>query len=262
MLFERRKTDSEAYTYLNTFPEDFSEFPILFKQEELNLLEGSQILEYIKREKDKIKKDHELVCQQVPEAAGFTLLEFTQMMLVTWSRMFALNVNGKKVEALIPLAGMFNQRRIVMTEWSYSTEQAGFVYTALEDIPRNQEIFTTYGEQDSMQLFLHYGFVSPNANLVRLKFQLEESMPIHRFKTFLLNNYTSRFFNCEADLKKPDMQQLLCWCRFCTFAGEASVLRGMTSGQPAQPGQPGQVCSTSTMQYQDADNEMKLWLMI
>ena len=110
-----------------------------------------------------------------------------------------------------------------MTEWSYSTEQAGFVYTALEDIPRNQEIFTSYGEQDSMQLFLHYGFVSPKTNLVRLKFQLDESMPIHRFKTYLLNNYASRFFNCEADLKKPDMQQLLCWCRLCTFAGDAKV---------------------------------------
>lgn len=66
---------------------------------------------------------------------------------------------------LIPFADMLNhsyERK--QTNYSFDAERNGFKFEALQDIPENIEITTTYGSKCNSRYFMSYGFV-PESNL-------------------------------------------------------------------------------------------------
>jgi len=52
-----------------------------------------------------VAKDYETIVKAVQEFAQFSLLEFSQVRMLISSRIFGINVEGKKTDALVPLAG-------------------------------------------------------------------------------------------------------------------------------------------------------------
>jgi hypothetical protein len=57
---------------------------------------------------------------------------------------------------------MFNHARPFHADWTYSDERGGFIMTAGVDITKDQEIFNSYGEKNSHDFLLHYGFIYMN----------------------------------------------------------------------------------------------------
>src|SRR5690348_9382406 len=66
---------------------------------------------------------------------------------------------------------MLNHKRPKQTSWYYSNEHEGFIIESLEDIPRGEQVYDSYGRKCNSRFFLNYGFINMNndANEVALK---------------------------------------------------------------------------------------------
>lgn len=117
--------------------------------------------------------------------------------MLTWSRQFGVTMNGEKTSALVPLAGMFNQSRIVMTSWQYDEEKNGFTYKANEAIPAGSALFAGYGEKSNQVFFVHYGFVCPtnSDNHVRIGFRMTDDMANFERKSLEAFGSLAQHFN-------------------------------------------------------------------
>ena len=78
------------------------------------------------------------------------------------SRIFGMNIEGVKTDGFVPMADMLNHKRPKQTTWTYTDEKEGFVIEAIGDIPRNDEIFDSYGKKCNSRFFLNYGFIVRN----------------------------------------------------------------------------------------------------
>ena len=69
ILLEMRKPSHqrEFGPYFDIFPTDFRQFPLWFAEEELELLKGSPILDYIKEGKNAIEEAHKMYCKEIAE---------------------------------------------------------------------------------------------------------------------------------------------------------------------------------------------------
>jgi histone-lysine N-methyltransferase SETD3 len=85
-----------------------------------------------------------LICKEIPEFTEFTLEEFKHMRMLACSRMFEFEVEGNKVDALVPFADMLNHKRVKQTTWSYSDKHKGVTIVSSVDIKRGEEVYDTY----------------------------------------------------------------------------------------------------------------------
>ena len=78
------------------------------------------------------------------------------------SRIFGIKIHGHKTDSLCPLADMLNHKRPRQTQWYFSDEYNSFVIQALEDIPKGNEVFDSYGRKCNSRFLLNYGFIVEN----------------------------------------------------------------------------------------------------
>ena len=86
---------------------------------------------------------------------------------------------------LIPFADMLNHsydRK--QTNYSFDEERNGFKFEALQDIPKNLEITTSYGSKCNSRYFMSYGFVNLNNcyNQVPLLSYLNSDDHLYKYK--------------------------------------------------------------------------------
>lgn len=81
------------------------------------------------------------------------------MRMMVSSRIFGMNIEGQKTDGFVPMADMLNHKRPRETSWTYTDEKAGFVIEACQDIPRNNQVFDSYGKKCNSRFFLNYGFI-------------------------------------------------------------------------------------------------------
>jgi histone-lysine N-methyltransferase SETD3 len=58
--------------------------------------------------------------------------------MMVCSRIFGIEVDGKKSDAFVPYADMLNHKRPRQTSWSYEDKYKGFVIVSCEDIKRGE----------------------------------------------------------------------------------------------------------------------------
>ena len=76
---------------------------------------------------------------------------------------------------MIPIGDMFNHNVPASLYYSWSTEEnkEGIRYHAVRDIPQGEEIFITYGDENTNEYLLtHYGFVLPK-NTAEMKVSIK-----------------------------------------------------------------------------------------
>jgi len=52
-----------------------------------------------------------LICKEVPDFKEFSLLEYSEVRMMTCSRIFGITVDGVKTDGFVPYADMLNHRR-------------------------------------------------------------------------------------------------------------------------------------------------------
>lgn len=161
LIEERRQPRSFWCPYLDTLPLSFPNVPVYFDESELALLKGSFTLEKIEDRKCSLREDFESLRQSVP---GFShsYSEFTWAHVAVTSRNFGLEVHGRSVQALVPMADLLNHAAPRETAWGFDDDSGAFRMTALKNFGPGEAVHDSYGRKCNSRFFVNYGFVLPD----------------------------------------------------------------------------------------------------
>jgi protein-histidine N-methyltransferase len=161
LLEERRKSRSFWRPYIDTLPLSFPNVPFFFDQGDLALLKGSFTLEMIEDRTRSLREDFESLRQSV---SGFshTHAEFAWAYAAVTSRNFGFKVQGRPVQALVPMADLLNHATPRETAWGFDNDSGTFRMTALKNFSPGDAVHDSYGRKCNSRFFLNYGFVMPD----------------------------------------------------------------------------------------------------
>ena len=135
---------------------------------------------------------------------------------------------------MVPLSDMFNHAETHQCSWGYDNHRQGFVMTADTDIPKDTEIFDSYGEKSSYQFLMHYAFIFAGDDGFNKKDEFSITLDLNwkdplydqKYKEYISDESETSFeFKIVPEIgKKGVMYDLLAFARFVTFQGEPSAL--------------------------------------
>ena len=224
---KRKEEDSEFFPFIDILPKSFENFPIFFTPEEKEWLKGSPFLDQVEEKIEDIKTDYDLICEKVPEYSQFSLIEFSEIRMMVSSRIFGMNILGKKTDGFVPMADMLNHKRPKQTSWTYSDEKGGFVIEALKDIERNEQVYDSYGKKCNSRFFLNYGFIVENndGNEVPIKIYYPESDDKKDMKKEMINDLSEfKKFRVTDSFNDNIMHEFLSWLRFVEYDENITLL--------------------------------------
>lgn len=228
VLQERLKGEESYYfPFIDILPKTFENFPIFFTPEEKEWLKGSPFLDQVEEKIEDIKADYDLICEKVPEYSQFTIIQFSEIRMMVSSRIFGMNILGKKTDGFVPMADMLNHKRPKQTSWTYSDEKNGFVIEALKDIPRNEQVYDSYGKKCNSRFFLNYGFIVENndGNEVPIKVYYPESDDKKDMKKEMINDFSDfKKFRVTDNFSENVMHEFMSWLRFVEFDENITLL--------------------------------------
>jgi histone-lysine N-methyltransferase SETD3 len=163
----------------------------------------------------------------VPEYTQFTLTEFSEIRMMVSSRIFGMNINGKKTDGFVPMADMLNHKRPKQTSWTYSDDKGGFVIEALQDVGRNEQVYDSYGKKCNSRFFLNYGFIVENndGNEVPIKIYYPETDDHKSMKKEMINdNSEFKKFRVSSNFNDNIMHEFLSWLRFVEYDDNITLL--------------------------------------
>lgn len=140
VLYERKKPNTKWKNYFEILPKDYTNFPIFYTQEELDLLKGSPFLSTILDKKDDIKKDYDKICEVIPDFKVHSFYDFCEVRMAVSSRIFGIKIENRKTDVLAPFADLLNHKRPRQTHWLYDENLKSFIIQALDDIPAGSEV--------------------------------------------------------------------------------------------------------------------------
>lgn len=212
LLYESKvNSKSKWIEYIKMLPSDYSNFPIFFKDKELEFLNGSPILNQIKEKLSDLKSDYNEIINNTSFSKlikNSTFEDFCKMRMAVSSRVFGIKTYGRKTDCLCPLADMINHKRPRQTQWYFSDNLDSFVMQAIDDIEEGCEIFDSYGKKCNSRFFLNYGFIIRNNESNEYPFSLEDIDKKLKFYSTINTNDDNldNFENLKIEEKKSDQE--------------------------------------------------------
>ena len=213
--------------YFDLFPKDFSNFPIFFKEKELELLKGSSFLQQIFEKKIEMKRDYEKICEYIPEFTKYSFAKFVKARLLIASRIFGITIDNISTDVLAPFADLLNHKRPRQTQWYFDNNLNAFVIQAMTDINKGEEIFDSYGQKTNSRFLLSYGFCLEDNDFNEYQFTLcfNENVPLYQEKKqFLQTEDYSKRFKLVDSIYESELFELISFLRFLLFDEDFNVL--------------------------------------
>jgi hypothetical protein len=107
ILTEWKKPEARFKAYFDTMPKTYDEFPVMFDEKLMKMVEGTNLYKKAEQRKETFKKRYEFVKALDPEF-DFTEKEFFAVCILVQSRVFGITVDEKRTTALVPVADMLN----------------------------------------------------------------------------------------------------------------------------------------------------------
>jgi len=174
-----------------------------------------------------IATDYKVICNAVPEFLQFPLREYSEIRMLVSSRIFGMNIGTTKTDGFVPMADMLNHRRPKQTAWTYSNEHKGFVIESLENIPRGECAFDSYGKKCNSRFLLNYGFIVENndADEVPIKVELDPEDAQYIMKRALVDSEKPyKSFRVSMDFTEKVMHHFFSFLRFVEYDGNPAQL--------------------------------------
>ena len=137
MLSETQKKKEDAnyvsphQAYLDILPSDTNDFPTNYTEEEMALLQGTNMPNYIEEIRAKEKAVYNYICVKVPEMKKYAFKDFHSFFLLTRSRAFQITLEGKMHHVMVPYGDMLNHKEQPETKWGYDNANKCFTIWAL-----------------------------------------------------------------------------------------------------------------------------------
>jgi len=230
LLQEKRNASSFWKPYLDMLPSDYDTVPIFFPDEDLAWLQGSPFLDQVKEKKADIKKDYDAICKVAPEFSQYSFQEFCWARMTASSRIFGIVIGETKTDAFVPLADMLNHRRPKQTSWFYSNEKEGFIIESLEDVPRGEPVYDSYGKKCNSRFFLNYGFIvqENDGNEVAIKVHFKSNDSCLELKEKMMGESgMPKTFRVMASTEEEAVVEFMNFIRFVEIKDNNSLLEVM-----------------------------------
>jgi histone-lysine N-methyltransferase SETD3 len=186
ILWDRKVNGEQSFfnPYYNILPKSLRNMPIFWSQDELDYLQGSDMLEQIADRIDAITEDYFAICSVVPDFNAIaTLEEFKWARMCVCSRNFGLLIDGHRTSAMVPFADMLNHYRPRETKWTFDDDRDAFTITtsvnrlfffyshkilflilypsidniSIQGIPSGAQVNDSYGSKSNHRFLLNYG---------------------------------------------------------------------------------------------------------
>ena len=146
---------------------DFSNFPVFYKEIDLKILKGTYFLSLIRTRKAIFEKEFKLLQKSKILSTDFELKDYIKSRLFTISHNFRIkNKKKENLSVLIPIADKINlsyNKNKINSEFSYSN--GFFSFSAKKGISKGQEISMKNIDLSNSNLLLHYGHTIKNNNI-------------------------------------------------------------------------------------------------
>jgi hypothetical protein len=102
---------------------------------------------------------------------------------------------------LVPYADLLNHSIKSNTYWYFDDTKDSFIVQATENIPKNTEIFDSYGSKTNVQLVIYYGFSIKNNPYSKLEFTYKNNLITLDKKSNLESIlYSNNFYKYKEDI--------------------------------------------------------------
>lgn len=130
VLWDRQVNGENSFfqPYYDILPTDFSNMPTCWTEQELNMLEGSDMREQIDARNQRMRQDYEAISNISPDFGTYEDFEWVRMCIT--SRCFGMTTRGQFMTALVPQADMLNHQRPRKLKYSYNDAQDALQFTS------------------------------------------------------------------------------------------------------------------------------------
>ena len=173
---EMKNKKSRFLPYFGLFPKDFSNFPTLYSDEELAMLQGTDLLREINERRQIVKEVCDQVKEAIPELRNVSNRELYTTYETIFSRTFVAKQQGKHKLSLVPMFDMFNSNSFKRAELNclkikLEEKEKMLTMRTTRAIKKGEEVFFSYGMiPTSTQLLMLYGFIYEDIPEVSYKF--------------------------------------------------------------------------------------------
>jgi len=133
ILWDRKVNGEKSFfdPYYKILPQHLRNMPIFWSREELEYLQGSDLLDQITDRIEAIREDYYAILEIVgPDFQNIaTLEEFKWARMCVCSRNFGLLIDGHRTSAMVPFADMLNHYRPRETKWTFDDDRDAFTIT-------------------------------------------------------------------------------------------------------------------------------------
>lgn len=103
-------------------PTDTNDFPAFYTEDELAMLKGSVMEEWSNQRRNDYAKDYNIICEKVEAFKQFKFEDYKYANILSSSRSFDLNVNGKITRTMCPFADMMNHKNPTENKWYFDNK--------------------------------------------------------------------------------------------------------------------------------------------
>lgn len=173
MLIDKEQENPKFKSYYDVLPETLNIIPYFWSEDELSLLENSPFLKMINQKKNSIEEDYNKIVSYIPEFRRFNFEQFLFEMALVISRNFSINVDGIKVNAMVPVADMLNHDRLSKITWTFDNQSNSFTLTTNFEINAGEVMTDSYGAKNNYAYLSNYGFILPEKNIDFINLEID-----------------------------------------------------------------------------------------
>lgn len=222
-LLEAAGSSGPYQPYIDSLPDDFSNFPLLNTVE--TWLEGSPSLARLSAQRRDFQSDWEALHRIAPTLCHYSFSDFATARLIVSSRSFSID----QQPCLIPLADMLDHSAQANVVWKHSA--AGFEAWSVREIEAGSPLLTSYGRKSNADLWLHYGFtIDAGVDEYLLEVGVKEAE-----KQGLLGKQSQSFL-VPANPRLQALQAVLGFCRFAQLRDLRQLPRLMRHCENSETG--------------------------
>ena len=195
LLLKSLKKKTFWKTYIESFPENLDEYIYYYDKEKLSQLKHTTIMcnetYNFKIHFKNIKEDAKILYKwsslkdKMDYEIYFKL--FLKFRIYVCSRIFGYDKNNIEENGMVPYADLLNHSQKPNTTWFFDDSKKVFVVKATKNIPKNTEIFDSYGSKTNIQLIMYYGFSINNNKYSELNFVHKDILYTIDYKTNIKN---------------------------------------------------------------------------
>jgi hypothetical protein len=117
---------------------------------------------------------------------------------------------------------MLNHSDNFNVAFEHDDEGSSFVIRAVRDIKKGEELFNNYGDKNSVEMLLHYGFMPENRNDLILPFNLILNPTHTKYEEklkMIAKGTHSRAVELSMDISNPNVVGMVSYMRFLQYDG-------------------------------------------